>query len=153
VLPLTAQDIADIYEVLSALELLAVRLMAAIEDNGGQVSRLQLEVDAMKRSLDDDDLVAWAVADERFHRALVDGSGNPRLANAARTLLDQSQRFRMFTLRLREKPVSSTRNHSKLVSHLRRHDVDGAVAAHAGHKQRWHDSMRELMQRFGIRQI
>jgi len=153
VLPLTARDIADIYEVLSALELLAVRSLADTEDNGRQVDRLQAEVDAMKRALDDDDLYAWALADERFHRILVDESGNQRLANAARTLLDQSQRFRMFTLRLREKPTGSTRNHSQLVSHLRRHDVDGAVAAHAGHKQRWHDSMRELMQQFGIRQI
>jgi DNA-binding GntR family transcriptional regulator len=153
VLPLTARDIADIYQVLSALELLAARSLAEMADNDRQVARLQAEVDAMQRALQNDDLTAWAVFDERFHRILVDESGNPRLANAARTLLDQSQRFRMFTLRLRDKPTGSTKSHAELVRHLRRHDVVGAVTAHAGHKQRWHDSMRDLMQRFGIRQI
>lgn len=153
VLPLTARDIADIYEVLSALELLAVRSLAEMENNDKQVDRLQAEVDAMKRALIDDDLDAWAVADERFHRILVDESGNPRLAGAARTLLDQSQRFRIFTLRLRERPTGSTRNHSALVSRLRSHDVEGAVAVHAGHKQQWHERMHALMQKFGIRQI
>jgi DNA-binding GntR family transcriptional regulator len=153
VLPLTATDIGDIYEVLSALELLAARRLAEMPDNDAQVRRLQAEVDAMRRALDENDLNAWAMADERFHRVLVDECGNARLANAARTLLDQSQRFRMFTLRLRDRPTGSTRSHGQLVTHLRRHDGDGAVASHAGHKERWHDAMRELMRRFGIRQL
>ena len=153
VLPLTARDIADIYTVLSALELLAARTLAAMPDNAQPVERLQTEVDGMKRAMHDDDLTGWAMADERFHRILVDESGNPRLANAARTLLDQSQRFRMFTLHLREKPTASTRNHAQLVVHLRRHDVEGAVAVHAGHRQRWDENMRDLMQRFSIQQI
>ena len=153
VLPLTSRDVADIYEVISALELLAARTLAGREDNAGPVARLQAEVDAMKRALERDDLEAWAMADERFHRILVDESGNPRLASAARTLLDQSQRFRMFTLRLREKPVGSTRSHAQLVTAIRRHDVEGAVACHATHRRNWQENMRELMQRFGIRQI
>jgi DNA-binding GntR family transcriptional regulator len=153
VLPLTARDIADIYEVLQSLELLAARSLAANPDNAAQVKRLQAEVDGMKRALESDDVDAWAVADERFHRLLVDESGNPRLASAARTLLDQSQRFRMFTLRLREKPVGSTRSHEQLVAAIRRHDVDKALEIHAGHKKSWHENMRALLQRFGIRQI
>jgi DNA-binding GntR family transcriptional regulator len=153
VLPLTARDIADIYEVLSALELLAARSLALMKDNARPVVRLQAEVDGMQRALDANDLTGWAVCDERFHRILVDESGNARLANAARTLLDQSQRFRMFTLRLREKPTTSTDSHRDLVAYLRRHDVEGAVAMHAGHRARWDDNMRDLMQRFGIRQI
>ena len=153
VLPLTAHDVADIYEVLSSLELLAARSLATNSRNGEQVKRLQAEVDAMKRALERDDLDAWAVADERFHRILVDDSGNPRLANAARTLLDQSQRFRMFTLRLREKPLDSTRSHEQLVVAIRRHDADKALEVHSRHKKNWHKDMRELMQRFGIRQI
>ena len=153
VLPLTSRDVSDIYEVISALELLAARTLAGREDNAGPVARLQAEVDAMKCALEHDELEAWAMADERFHRILVDESGNPRLATAARTLLDQSQRFRMFTLRLREKPVGSTRSHAQLVTAIRRHDVEGAVACHATHRRNWQENMRELMQRFGIRQI
>lgn len=153
VLPLTAGDIADIYEVISALELLAARSLADLADNAGPVSRLQAEVVEMERALDRDDLDGWAVADERFHRILADESGNPRLATAARTLLDQSQRFRIFTLRMREKPTSSTRSHRQLVEAIRRHDADGAVKCHATHRRNWEENMYGLMRRFGIRQI
>ena len=153
VLPLDSSDVADIYEVLSSLEVLAARLLAERDDNGDAVKRLQAEVDAMKRALQSDDLDAWAAADERFHRILVDESDNARLAAAARTLLDQSQRFRMFTLRLRDKPVRSTRSHEQLVAALRKHDAARAMAEHSTHKTRWHTQMAELMHKFGIRHI
>lgn len=151
--PLEAKDIGDIYQVLSALEGLAAEAIAARADNRDAVDALQREVEHMKHALDRDDLDAWAIADERFHRVLVDASGNPRLAYAARTLLDQSQRFRTFTLRLREKPTRSTRNHEQLVAALRKHDVARAVAEHARHKAHWHTQMDEMMRRFGIRRI
>jgi DNA-binding GntR family transcriptional regulator len=153
VLPLGAADIADIFQVLSSLELLAVRLLAEREDNKESVERLQAEVNAMKKALAADDLDAWAGADERFHRALVDGSRNPRLAAAARALLDQSQRFRIFTLRMRDRPTKSTRSHEALVVALRRHDVDKALDEHSHHKVNWHVQMAELLTKFGIRHI
>lgn len=153
VLPLVAADIADIFQVLSSLEVLAVRLLAERGDNKDSVLRLQAEVDAMKKALAQDDLDAWAAADERFHRALVDESGNPRLAAAARTLLDQSQRFRIFTLRMRDRPTKSTRSHEALVSAIRRHESDKATEEHSRHKVNWHVQMAELMAKFGIRQI
>lgn len=153
VLPLAAADIADIFQVLSSLEILAVRLLAERGDNKASVARMQVEVDAMKKALADDDLDLWAAADERFHRALVDESGNPRLAAAARTLLDQSQRFRIFTLRMRDRPTKSTRSHEALVSAIRKHDVERAMEEHSHHKVNWHVQMSDLMAKFGIRQI
>jgi DNA-binding GntR family transcriptional regulator len=153
VLPLNADDVADIFEVLSVLEILSIRLIARRKGNADSVQRLRAHVEAMKAALDRDDLDAWAAADESFHRALVDESRNPRLAMAARTLLDQSQRFRIFTLRLREKPVRSTKSHEALVSALRRNDSAKAEAEHSVHKRNWHDHMRELMKKFGIRHI
>ena len=153
VLPLNAQDIADIYQVLSSLEVLAARVLAGRKDNGESVARLQAEVERMKAALERDKIEAWAVADERFHRLLVDETANPRLAAAARTLLDQSQRFRMHTLRMREKPLRSTRSHERLVAAIRRHDPEKAVAEHSVHKANWHEDMGMLMQKFGIRHI
>ena len=89
VLPLDSSDVAAIYEVLSSLEILAAKLLAERDDNVAAVKRLQGEVDGMKRALQSDDLDAWAAADERFHRILVDESGNPRLA-AARCSISRS---------------------------------------------------------------
>lgn len=153
VLPLNAADIADIFQVLSSLELLAVRLLATRQDNKASVERLQTEVAAMKKALAADDLDTWASADERFHRALVDESGNPRLAAAARTLLDQSQRFRIFTLRMRDRPTKSTRSHEALVAAIRKGDVDKALDEHSHHKVNWHVQMADILDKFGIRHI
>ncbi|HTQ83597.1 MAG TPA: GntR family transcriptional regulator, partial [Pseudolabrys sp.] len=109
VVPLTATDVIEIYTVLEALEDLAVRLIGDREDNRADIKVLQDDVAVMQTSLRQDDLDRWAVADEHFHAQLVAASGNSRLIRAAQTLLTQSQRFRLFTLRLRERPVKSTR--------------------------------------------
>jgi DNA-binding GntR family transcriptional regulator len=151
--PLTANDVNEIYQVLSSLEVLAADLIASNPENTKAVTALQAEVDRMRAALRRDDLDAWAMADERFHRALVDFSGNGRLATAAHTLLDQSQRFRMFTLRLRDKPVRSTENHAALAKALKSHDAAEARKVHLAHKASWHVHMTELLMKFGIRHI
>ncbi|HTQ82413.1 MAG TPA: FCD domain-containing protein, partial [Pseudolabrys sp.] len=84
---------------------------------------------------------------------LVAASGNSRLIRAAQTLLTQSQRFRLFTLRLRERPVKSTRNHADLVKALKAGDVERARKIHAAQKVGWRDDMLALLAKFKITQI
>jgi len=153
VVPLTATDVIEIYTVLEALEDLAVRLIGDREDNRADIKVLQDDVAVMQTSLRQDDLDRWAVADEHFHAQLVAASGNSRLIRAARTLLTQSQRFRLFTLRLRERPVKSTRNHADLVKALRAGDVERARKIHAAQKVGWRDDMLALLAKFKITQI
>ena len=153
VLPLAAEDIHHIYQVLSPLETLAAELIAAKPDNGAEVAQLETAVREMQAALASDQLADWATADERFHRLLVDLSGNRRLAAVARTLLDQSQRFRMFTLRLREKPLRSTENHRDLVEAIRAHDRAHARDVHMAHKAEWKKNMEALLERFHIKHI
>ena len=153
VVPLTATDVIEIYTVLEALEDLAVRLIGDREDNRADIKVLQDDVAVMQASLRQDDLDRWAVADEHFHAQLVAASGNSRLIRAAQTLLTQSQRFRLFTLRLRERPVKSTRNHADLVKALRAGDVERARKIHAAQKVGWRDDMLALLAKFKITQI
>ena len=153
VVPLTATDVIEIYTVLEALEDLAVRLIGDREDNRADIKTLQDDVAAMQAALREDDLDRWAVADERFHAQLVAASGNSRLIRAAQTLLTQSQRFRLFTLRLRERPVKSTRNHADLVKALKAGDLERARKIHAAQKVGWRDDMLALLAKFKITQI
>jgi len=153
IVPLTADDIIEIYSVLEALEDLAVRLIGERTDNAADLAGLSSDVQAMQDALRDDDLDAWAIADERFHGRLVTASGNGRLSRAAETLLTQSQRFRLFTLRLRPKPVKSTRNHAALVKALKDGDVAHAREIHTGQKVGWREDMIALLKRFKITQI
>lgn len=153
IVPLSVDDVHEIYQLLTSLETTAAELLAVKKPNQKEADRLQAAVDRMASSLAADDLDSWAKADEQFHRLLVDQCGNRRLANAARTFLDQSQRVRMVTLRLRERPVRSTEHHGQLVDAIRRADPKLARKIHTQQKGNWRDDMLKLMERFNIHQF
>jgi FCD domain len=55
---------------------------------------------SMGVALQNDDLLAWAKADDEFRRLLVVSCGNRRIARIAETIMHQSHRARMLTLKL-----------------------------------------------------
>jgi DNA-binding GntR family transcriptional regulator len=59
-------------------------------------------------ALHNDDLLARAKADDEFHRLLVLSCGNSRIARIGETIMDQSHRARMLTLKLRPKPAGGS---------------------------------------------
>ncbi|VTU30813.1 Carbon starvation induced regulator [Variovorax sp. PBL-E5] len=153
VLPITMDDMRDIYQVLSPLETVAAELLAEKKPNTVEVKALQEAVDRMAAALKADDLDAWAEADETFHARLVDLCGNRRLAKVAHLLFAQSHRVRLFTLRLRDKPMSSVKNHAALVDAIRKGRPDLARAVHAGQRTHWTDTMSQLLERLNIHQL
>lgn len=153
VVPLSLDDIREAYQLLGFMETAAAEMISQRPDHHADVAALQASVDEMQSSLKRDDIAAWAEADERFHRQLVNLSGNKRLARIANTLLDQTERFRRFTMRLRKKPTHFASTHFDLVQRIRARDVDGIREVHLGHKARWLDEMSELVKRLEIVQI
>ena len=97
---------------------------------------------AMGRALEVDDLDAWAVADERFHAHLIDLAGNRQLQATVLNYWDRAHRARMFTLRLRPKPVNSTHEHMQMVERLLAGDAEGAASLTRAHRER---ASRELL--------
>ena len=73
----------------------------------------------MAQGVKADDLDAWAAADERFHRHLIELCGNRLLIDAVQNCWDRAHRARMVTLRMRPKPVNSTREHIDVVEQIR----------------------------------
>lgn len=153
VLPITIDDIREIYQVLSPLETVAAELLAEKKPNTLEVQSLQEAVHEMAAALKADDLDAWAAADEKFHARLVDLCGNLRLAKAAHLLFAQSHRVRLFTLRLREKPLSSVKNHGALVEAIRKRQPDMVRQIHAGQRDYWMITMAQLLERLNIHQL
>jgi DNA-binding GntR family transcriptional regulator len=153
VTPITLGDIREIYQVLSPLETVAAELLANKKPNTDEVKQLQACVDKMAEALKRDDLDAWAAADELFHMRLVELCGNQRLARAAKLLFAQSHRVRLFTLRLRDKPVSSVKNHGALVEAIRKHRADLARQIHGAHRDTWTDTMGRLLASLNIHQL
>jgi DNA-binding GntR family transcriptional regulator len=153
IVPLGIDDIREIYDLLQTLESHAAELVARRPDNREVAEQLEEAVDGMRSALAHDDLDAWAVENERFHRHLVTASNNRRLIQFCSTLLDQSHRVRVFTLRLRRPPVRSTENHAELVRAIRKGDAETARAIHVRHKDQWLAELTEIVDRVGLRRL
>ena len=113
VLPVSAADMREIYEILSALECMAAELLARRRPSAQALKPLVDATKAMDKALKAEDLDAWAAADERFHAHLIELAGNRQLQATVMNYWDRAHRARMFTLRLRPKPVNSTKEHMR----------------------------------------
>jgi DNA-binding GntR family transcriptional regulator len=153
VLPVSLSDMRDIYQILTALESAAAEILAARKPGDEELKPLVDATLAMESALAKDDLDAWAAADERFHEQLVNMAGNKLLAEAVFSHWDRAHRARMFTLRLRPKPVSSTHEHMALVERLRRGDAAGAAAVNREHRQRASRELLDIFERFRLQQM
>jgi DNA-binding GntR family transcriptional regulator len=153
VVPITLADIVEIYQVLSPLETVAAELLASKQPNTMEVKLLQEAVDRMAAALKADDLDGWAAADEMFHERLVELCGNRRLERMAKMLFAQSHRVRLFTLRLRDRPTSSVKNHGALVEAIRKRKPDAAREIHGAHRESWTHQMAALLGKLNIHQL
>jgi DNA-binding GntR family transcriptional regulator len=141
--------------VIIALETASSELLA--ERPEGERGPVADELDGvnarMEAALAADDLVDWAGADERFHQLLVERSGNGRLARMFHTIMDQSHRARMMTLRLRPKPTASVREHRAIVEAIRRGDARAARERAKQHRVAARDRLLPLLQQLGMRHL
>jgi DNA-binding GntR family transcriptional regulator len=136
VLPVSPTDMREIYEILTALECLAVELLARRRPSDAELKPLVEASNAMDKALKADDLDAWAAADERFHAHFIELAGNRQLQATVLNYWDRAHRARMFTLRLRPKPVNSTKEHRQMVERLRAGDAEGAARVTRAHRAR-----------------
>ncbi len=153
VLPVSPTDMNEIYVVLAALESLAAELLALRRPSDAELKPLVDATRDMTRALKADDLDAWAVADERFHHGLIVLAGNRTLIDAVQRLADRAHRARMFTLRLRPKPVNSTREHTALLDRIRAGDAEGAVRVNRAHRERASGELIAICERYRFIQL
>jgi DNA-binding GntR family transcriptional regulator len=153
VLPVSSNDMREIYEILTALECRAAENLAAAKPTDLQLKPLVAATKAMQKALGKDDLDAWAAADEDFHERLVHMAGNKMLAETVLSYWDRAHRARMFTLRLRPKPVNSTQEHMALVERLREGDPAGASKVYREHRQRAARELLGIFERFRLQQM
>jgi len=147
VLPLSLSDMKEIYEILSSLESKAAELAAQRHLPPAAVEPLDRAAHDMAAALDRDDLEGWADADARFHITLIELCGNRRLASMVMNCWDQAHRARMITLRLRPKPVASTREHLAIVDAIKNGDARAAYDLYREHRERAGDAMIDVLRR------
>lgn len=147
ILPVSAADMTEIYDLLTALEPLAAELAAKRGLSAEQAKAMDEATTRMERALEKDDLADWAEADDAFHAMLVEASGNKRLIEAAARYRTQVHRARMATLSLRPRPEQSTADHRVLLDCLLKGDAAGAREVHFTHRQAAGQMLTDLLAR------
>lgn len=153
VLPVSPTDMREIYQILAALEGVAVELVASRRPSQAELQPLVDASRAMEEALAADNLAAWAAADELFHARLIELSGNRHLQQTVMNYWDRAHRARMFSLRLRPKPVNSTQEHMQLVEYLRAGDVAGATLLNRRHRERASHELLAIFERYRLAQM
>ena len=136
VLPISLDDMREIYEILTVLEPEAAAGLATREDKQATFEALEPAVRAMEQALAEGDLDAWGEADAQFHRKLLDCHNNQRMSDIINALIEQSQRVRLITLRLREPPHRSTEEHREILDHIMAGRADEARNTFRAHRVR-----------------
>jgi len=135
VLPIDPPGMAETYEILIALEGAAAARLAG-QERGPALDAMAAATDSMERALEAGDRRAWAAADDRFHRALIRGCGNARLARLAQEAADLAQRARLATAALRPEPRGSAAEHRRILGAIAAGDAEAARAAVSAHRAR-----------------
>jgi DNA-binding GntR family transcriptional regulator len=153
VLPVSPTDMREIYEILTALECMATELLARRAPSAAELKPLVDASKAMDKALKAEDLDAWAAADESFHAQLVELAGNRQLQATVLNYWDRAHRARMFTLRLRPKPVNSTKEHMQMVERLRAGDAAGAARVTRAHRERANRELLAIFEHYKLAQM
>ena len=147
VLPVSVQDMRDIYDILTELESLAAARAAQAGYSRADLATLAGAIRDMDAALDDDDLRAWAEADDRFHRELVRLGGNARLAMIVSVMRDQVRRARATTLFIRPKPSKSNADHRRVYQAIAERNASHAHDTHHAHRRAARDMLVALLEK------
>jgi len=151
--PVSADDMAEIYDVLTELESLAAADAAAKKYSDADLSVLSAAINRMDRALAEDDRRAWALADEAFHSELVRLGGNSRVENIVALMSDQVRRARLVTLFIRPVPTKSNDDHRGVLEAIRRGDPKTAHRIHHDHRTAAKTILIDLLDRHSLNHL
>lgn len=150
VLPISAEDMAEIYQVITSLECEAIYALAEKGISHEAHVALEASTHEMELALAQDNLMAWAEADERFHQLLVELCGNKRLKETVMMYWGQSHRVRYFTLNFRDKPTDSTKDHTDVVRAIKAGNAEEASRIHRQHRVKGGSALIGILKKLPI---
>jgi DNA-binding GntR family transcriptional regulator len=125
VLPVSAQEIADVVETRLLVELHAVTKV--VPAPAGVIARLEELLEEQRGHQATGDLAAFASADRRFHAEIVRASGNRILANLYDQLRDRQLRMGVAVLNAEPGRIAkSIAEHTEILDALRESDARSA---------------------------
>ena len=147
ILPVSPDDMAEIYDVLTELECLAARNAAEKRLTDKNLQTLTNAIESMELAVSAGDLEQWAQSDDAFHRELVRLGGNSRVTAIFEMMNDQVRRARAVTLFMRDMPVQSNEDHRQVYEAIKAGDAKRAGEVHRSHRQNAKQMMLDLLQK------
>ncbi|MFF8814146.1 GntR family transcriptional regulator [Streptomyces pactum] len=127
VLPVSAQEIADVVETRLLVEEHAVR--RAVPAPEPLVTRLEELLEEQRRHAATGDLAALAVSDRCFHAEIVRNAGNAILARLYDQLRDRQLRMGVAVMHAQpDRVAKNIAEHTEILDALRAGDADGAAS-------------------------
>nr|WP_321250658.1 GntR family transcriptional regulator [uncultured Ruegeria sp.] len=134
ILPVSSDDMREIYDILTELESLAAQRAAEAGYSVDELAVLAGSIANMDQAIEAEDLEAWAEADELFHQELVRLGGNKRVEAIVAMMSDQVRRARATTLFIRPLPVKSNEDHRVVFQAISEGRPDTARERHREHR-------------------
>lgn len=141
---ISMKDIADVFEIRTALESLAAGLAAEriTEEELEQLERILVKIGECVKN---NDLELLIEIDTEFHDTLFKASRNERLVQIVSNLREQIQRFRTASLSTPGRMKYALEEHKKIVEAVSERDVELAQALAREHIENAENSMLELL--------
>jgi DNA-binding GntR family transcriptional regulator len=137
------QDIDELYDVLEALERMAVREVA-IKMDAPTYEALLERLNVLEEAQDSGDALAGVHADLDFHRTICQVSGNTRLLGLWEQLAEQARLIIATTIRFKPTTAAANAAHMPILRALKTGDPDKAEATITRHFKEAHAALSEL---------
>lgn len=151
--PVSAEDMAEIYDILTELESLAAADAASKGIGPAELETIETAINDMDAALAIEDREAWAVADDVFHTELARLGGNSRVCAIVGMLSDQVRRARLATLHIRPLPLASNQDHRAVVDAIRNGDAKTARQVHRAHRADAKTALVSLLQKHRLKSL
>jgi len=145
VVELSVADLREVYHLRALLEDAALReAVPALDDvDVAEISTLAQDVEAASA---EGDVIAMAEANRRFHFAMYDAAGLPRLSRLLRQLWDATDAYRAMYYQAEPNRVRVTDEHSRMLDALVARDTDALVALHDEHRAHSVQAVESMLQ-------
>ncbi len=153
VLPLVPKDYLQISQAISALEEKALHLLLSLNPGRDVLQPMADAVREMDEAMQTNDLVAWAEADEKFHRLLASLCGNERLNLLLEMLRAQTYRARLILLKLRPNLEASNQSQKEIFQAVVNGDVEAVEGLYRSHRQRVLSEAMALLEKYSLPHI
>lgn len=153
ILPVSPEDMREIYDILTELESLAAQRAAEAGYSLEDLSVLAGSITRMDEAIKTEDLESWAEADELFHQELVRLGGNKRVEAIVAMMSDQVRRARATTLFIRPLPVQSNQDHRAVFQAIRDGEPNVARERHREHRLQAKAMLCEILEKHRLKSL